>query len=160
MPPETGLIHAADRAALTPGWFLRAPLPATQQTPDAGGPRGEAKVTRNNSSNTAHGPACMTTTVGAGALVSEGNALGSVGLREAGVTARMPFGVQACFPGLGAGIAPATDGTGRRLHLARHLAKAPASVQQGHGHTTTDCEWEFGACGSYTHLSGTTSSFL
>jgi hypothetical protein len=72
----------------------------------------------------------------------------------------MPFGVQTGFPVVVAGIAPATDGTGRRLHLARHLANAPAGVQQGHRYTTTDFELEFGAFRSHADLIGILIPFL
>jgi len=54
------------------------------------------------------------------------------------LTAGMPFSGQASLSIVGTGIPPATDGPGRRLHLARHVADAPAVVQQGQRHPTTN----------------------
>jgi hypothetical protein len=72
----------------------------------------------------------------------------------------MALRVQPGLPVLGTGIAPATDGPGGRFHLARHLANAPANVQQGQRHTPTNFQLVFGACGSHMTLIGTTDLFL
>jgi hypothetical protein len=58
-------------------------------------------------------------------------------LYQSGFTARMPLGIQTSLSVLVAGIAPATDGTGRCLHLAPHLVNVPTGGPQGHRHTTT-----------------------
>ena len=60
-------------------------------------------------------------------------------------TAGMPFSRQARFPLVREDIPLATDRTGGRLHVARHLTDAPADVPQGHRDTTTNFQLLFGA---------------
>jgi len=44
--------------------------------------------------------------------------------------------------------------------MAGHLAYTPAFLEEGHGHTTTDCQLLFGAFGSHMTLIGITNQFL
>ena len=89
-------------------------------------------------------------------LAEQGEQLVALSGGQMRLTAGMPFGSQASLTVLGTGIPPATDGPGRRLHLA----DAQAEVQQGQRHPTTNFELLFGACGSHTHLIGTIGWFL
>jgi hypothetical protein len=98
--------------------------------------------------------------VSTGPLAQEVEELVTLRDGEFWLTAGMAFSGQASLALLHQGIPPATDGTGRRLYLARHLAYAPAAIEQGHRHTTTNFQLLFRACRSHTTRIGTTGSFL
>jgi len=80
--------------------------------------------------------------------------------RELGDTAWVAFRIEPGCPMLGPGITPAADRAGRHVHMAGHLAYTPAFLEEGHGHTTTDCQLLFGAFGSHMTLIGITNQFL
>ena len=61
-PLGHGLLVALTRPAFG---FLRAPLAATQQAPDARGTIGEAKVVGNESGHALEGPECIVPAMGA-----------------------------------------------------------------------------------------------
>ena len=79
---------------------------------------------------------------------------------EFGDTAWVAFRIQPGFSMLVTGITPAADRAGRYVHMAGHLAYAPAFLEEGHGHSTTDFQLLFSAFGSHMTLIGTTTQFL
>jgi hypothetical protein len=156
-PSGHGVSIALTRAS---GGFLWAPLPAAQHAPDPGGTIGDPKVLCNHRGNTPQGPEFIPKAMGMSALAEQVEQIGALRNGEFGFTAGMPFGREASLTLVREGIPPATDRAGRSFDLARHLAHPPADCQQGHGHTTTNFQLLFGACGSHTPLIGTAGSFF
>jgi hypothetical protein len=64
------------------------------------------------------------------------------------------FGLEAYLSVLGKGLAPAADGTRRRVDVAGDLAHTPAGFQQRDGYSASDFEWDFRAFGSHGNLIG------
>ena len=139
---------------------LRAPCAAPEQAPKAGGTISEAKVALNEGHHPLEGPEFIAPAMGARPLASPCQQLLALRCTQCGLTARMPFGAETSVPLLGHGITPATDRARGRVHLAGYLADAPANLQQGHRHTTTNFQLLLRAFGSQVPLIGTTDSFL
>ena len=93
-------------------------------------------------------------------LAAQGEQVVPLCQSEFGDTAWVAFRIQPSFPMLATGITPAADRAGRHVHMAGHLAYTPAFLEEGHGHTTTDFQLLFGACGSHMTLIGLTKQFL
>src|SRR5262245_28969415 len=96
--------------------FLRAPLEATQDAPDARGTIRHPKVTLNEGRNAPQSPQLIVIAMGPGARAEEVQQALTLLRSQVWCTARMPCGGEARLTLVHPYIPPATDRTRRRLH--------------------------------------------
>jgi hypothetical protein len=106
------------------------------------------------------GPSLVGIAMRTGPLAEQSNEVVPLCQSEFGDTAWVALRIEPGFPMVVTGIAPAANRAGRRVQMAGHLAYSPTFLEEGHGHTTTDFQLWFGACGSPMTLIGIAQQFL